>query len=300
MARLPTYSDPEVLAKIAGLGLRARRLVEGTIQGLHRSPFHGLNVEFAEYREYSPGDDLRRLDWRVYGRTDRHYIKQYEDESNLRATLVVDSSASMTYGSGALTKFESAATIAAAMATLLIAQQDPVGLALADNQRRDWLPPSATQAQLAEIVSRLETVQPGGETDLGAVLTLLSEQLPARGLVVVISDLLTDLTSFYDGVARLDYRGHEVLLVHVLDRDELELPFRDLVLFRDIEGDEELLADPSTFRNAYQAAMHEFLEGVRRDCGMRGIDHVLLQTDVDLGVALRRYLHLRQRILTTR
>ncbi len=141
MAKSPTYSDPEVLSQVAGLTLRARRVVEGTISGLHRSPFHGFNVEFAEYREYSPGDDLRRLDWRVFGRTDRYYIKQFEEESNLRSTIVLDASASMRYGAGPLTKFDYAATVAASLATLLVGQQDPVGLALFDSQQRKLLPP---------------------------------------------------------------------------------------------------------------------------------------------------------------
>src|SRR5215475_15890941 len=194
MAESPKYSDPEVLARIAGLTLRASRVVEGTVSGLHRSPFHGFNVEFAEYREYSPGDDLRQLDWRVLGRTDRFYIKQYEEESNLRATIVMDASASMRYGSGAMTKFDYAATLAASMATLLVEQQDPVGLALFDREERLTLRPAATQAQLAHIIGQLEEARPDRETELGAVLKTLGEQLKKRALVIIISDLLTDLT----------------------------------------------------------------------------------------------------------
>src|SRR5215510_9526053 len=181
MATSPKLSDPEVLARIAGLTLRARHVVEGTISGMHRSPFHGFDVEFAEYREYSPGDDLRRLDWRVLGRTDRFYIKQYEEESNLRATLVMDASASMRYGSGAMTKFDYSATLAASLATLLIEQQDPVGLALIDTQQRQTLPPAATQAQLAQIMHQLEDALPDRETQLGPVLQTLAGQLKKRG-----------------------------------------------------------------------------------------------------------------------
>ncbi|MGE5191455.1 MAG: DUF58 domain-containing protein, partial [Deltaproteobacteria bacterium] len=193
MAKSPKYSDPEVLAAIAGLMLRARRVVEGTISGLHKSPFHGFNVEFAEYREYAPGDDLRRLDWRALGRTDRFYIKQYEEESNLRATIVMDASASMRYGSGPLTKFDYGATLAASLATLLVEQQDPVGLALFDNQQRKLLSPAATQSQLALIIGQLEEARPDRETDLGCVLQTLADQLKKRGLIIIISDLLTDL-----------------------------------------------------------------------------------------------------------
>ena len=167
MAKSPKYSDPEVLAAISGLMFRARHVVEGTISGLHKSPFHGHNVEFAQYREYAPGDDLRRLDWRALGRTDRFYIKQYEEESNLQATIVMDASASMKYGSGPLTKFQYAATLAASLASLLIEQQDPVGLALFDSQQRKVLPPVATQSQLQLIIGHLEEANPDRETDLG-------------------------------------------------------------------------------------------------------------------------------------
>ncbi|REK08603.1 MAG: DUF58 domain-containing protein [Planctomycetota bacterium] len=295
MATSLKLSDPEVLARISSLSLRARQVVEGTISGLHRSPFHGFNVEFAEYREYSPGDDLRRLDWRVLGRTDRFYVKQYEEESNLRATLVLDCSGSMRYGSRALSKFHYAATAAASLATLLVEQQDPVGLALFDNEAREVLPPAATQAQLARIIGLLENAQPNRETELGSVLLTLSEQVKKRGLVVVFSDLLTDLDAFYDGMRRLMYRGHEIVVFHVLDPDELELPFNDLVMFRDIEGNEELLAEPWAFRKSYQEAMQTFLSEVRSGCGDRGIDYVFLRTDQPLADMLSHYLHSRDR-----
>ena len=296
MAKSPKYSDPEVLASVAGLMLRARRVVEGSISGLHRSPFHGFNVEFAEYREYSPGDDLRRLDWRVFGRSDRYFIKQYEEESNLRATLVLDASASMKYGSGAMTKFDYAATIAASLATLLIGQQDPVGMALFDKQPREILPPAATQAQLARIIGLLEEAKPDRETDLGTVLQTLSDQMRKRGLIVIVSDLLTDLQRVFDGLARLQYKGHEIIIFQVLDKDELELPFNDLVLFKDIEGNEELFAEPWGFRKAYQEAMQKFVSEVRDACGARGIDLVLLRTDEELAKALSHYLHMRERL----
>ncbi len=295
MARSPKYSDPEVLAKVAGLSLRARRVVEGTISGLHKSPFHGFNVEFAEYREYSPGDDLRRLDWRVFGRTDRYYVKQFEEESNLRATLVLDASASMRYGAEGATKFDFAARLAATLATLLVGQQDPVGLALFDSQERKLLPPAATQAQLVRIISELENARPDRQTELGSVLQTLCEQVRKRGMIVIISDLLTDLGAFYDGLSRLQYRGHEIIVLHVLDSDELELPFSDLVLFHDIEGAEELFAEPWAFRRAYREAMQEFVTGVKSTCGARGIDYLLMRTDQDLGDSLSHYLHARDR-----
>jgi uncharacterized protein (DUF58 family) len=296
MAKSPKYSDPEVLAAISGLMLRARRVVEGTISGLHKSPFHGFNVEFAEYREYAPGDDLRRLDWRVVGRTDRFYIKQYEEETNLRATIVMDASASMRYGSGPLTKFDYGSTLAASLATLLVEQQDPVGLALFDNQQRQLLSPAATQSQLALIIGQLEEARPDRQTDLGTVLQTLGDQLKKRGLIIIISDLLTDLPSFFDGLARLQYRGNEILVLHVLDGDELELPFDDYVLFRDIEGSEQFFAEPWAFRKAYCEAMRQFVAEVSEGCGQRGVDHLLLRTDQDLAAGLSHYLHARERL----
>jgi uncharacterized protein (DUF58 family) len=290
------YSNPEVLAAISGLMLRARRVVEGTISGLHKSPYHGFNVEFAEYREYAPGDDLRRLDWRAFGRTDRYFIKQYEEESNLKATIVLDASASMRYRSGPLSKFDYAATLAASLATLLIEQQDPVGLALFDNQQRRWLPPAATQSQLALIIGQLEEAQPDRETELGGVLQVLGDQVKKRGLMILISDLLTDLPAFYDGLARLQYRGHEILVFQILDSEELELPFSDYVLFKDIEGTEQHFVEPWAFRKAYCAAMQDFVTEVASECGKRGIDQLLLRTDQDLAAALSHYLHARDRL----
>lgn len=289
------FSNPDVLARISALQLRARRVVEGSVSGLHKSPFHGFNVEFAEYREYSPGDDLRRLDWRVLGRTDRYYIKQYEEESNLRATIVLDASRSMQYGTGTRNKWEYAATLAAALATLLISQQDPVGLSLVDHQQRKLIPPAATQAQLMLILEELGQARPDRPTDLGPLLATLSSKLSRRGLVVIISDMLTDLPSFFDAINQLKFRGHELVLFQVLDRDELELPFNDLVQFRDIEGSEEVMAEPWAFRDAYRAAMQTFLDEVRDGCGARGMDHVLMVTDGDLAIALSHYLHSRLR-----
>ncbi|HEX3358358.1 MAG TPA: DUF58 domain-containing protein [Tepidisphaeraceae bacterium] len=296
MAESNPYLKPEILARITKLGLRAQRVVEGTISGLHRSPLHGVSVEFADYREYSPGDDLKRLDWRAYARTNRHFIKQYEEESNLRATLLVDASASMNYGRGAMNKFNYAATIAASIAHLCVRQRDAVGMAVFDNAERVWLRPVATQSQLAKITDLLERTRPNRTTELGQVMAQVSEQIRSRGMVIVISDLLCDLDSFYKSLGRLQYGGHEVLVFHVLDREEIELPFNDSVLFKDIEGDEQLFAEPWAFRKAYQKAMETFIEEVAQRCRFCGIDHVLLKTDDDLSLSLSHYLHQRQRM----
>ncbi len=290
------YSDPDAITQIADLALRSRRLAEGAISGQHRSPFHGHNVEFAAYREYTPGDDLRRLDWRVFARSDRHYIKQYEEESNVRVTFVIDASASMNYrgATSSLSKFDYAATLVVSLAILLSRQQDPVGMVLFDEEAGQSLPPASTQAQVAVMADLLGKCTPARKTELGALLRSLTDRIKRRGLIVIVSDLFTDLDAVFDGLDRLRFLGHEVLVLQVLDRDELDLPFDGPTVFRDIEGDEELFADPRGFRRAYQAAIRDFLDGVRRECGGRGFDHVRFATDEPLGASLGLFLRSRE------
>lgn len=297
MSDLKTKSllDPEILSRITSLGLRAQRVMEGTISGLHRSPLHGVSVEFADYREYSPGDDLKRLDWKAYARSDRFYIKRFEEDTNLRGTILLDASSSMKYGRGAMTKFDYASTLAASIAALCVKQRDAVGLAVFDDAERIFLRPVATQAQLHKIIELIEKTKPQRTTELGAVMHKVSEQIKSRGLVVVISDLLLDLDVFYKSLGRLQHQGHEILVFQILDPEEIDLPFKDSVLFKDIEGDEELFAEPWAFRKAYKAAMEQFIGDVARRCRSGGVDHVLLRTSDDLGFALSHYLHSRQR-----
>jgi uncharacterized protein (DUF58 family) len=290
------YSDPDAIAQISDLVLRSRRLVEGAISGQHRSPFHGFNVEFAEYREYTPGDDLRRLDWRVFARSDRHYIKQYEEESNVRVTFIVDASNSMNYraSSTPLSKFDYGATLVVSLAMMLVRQQDPVGFVLFDEAATTILPPAATQAQIMVMSGLLEKCQPSRKTELGGLLRSLCDRLRRRNMIVIVSDLFTDLESVYDGLNRLRFLGHEVLVMQVLDRDELELPFDGPTIFHDIEGTDELFAEPWAFRKSYQKAMTEFLTTVARECGNRGYDHVKFLTDEPLGRSLSYFLHMRE------
>jgi uncharacterized protein (DUF58 family) len=289
------YSDPDAIAQIADLTLRSRRLAEGGINGQHRSPFHGFNIEFAAYRDYTPGDDLRRLDWRLFARSDRHYIKQYEEESNVRVTFVVDASASMNYrgARAVLSKFDYAATLVVSLAMLLARQQDPVGLVLFDEEAGTILPPSATESQVTVMSGLLQACTPARKTELGALLRTLTDRIRRRGLLVIVSDLFTDLDAVYDGLNRLRFLGHEVIVLQVLDRDELDLPFDGPTVFHDIEGDEELFAEPGAFRKAYQRAMTDFLAGIRRDCGKRGYDHVCFSTNDPLGASLGLFLRSR-------
>jgi uncharacterized protein (DUF58 family) len=293
---MPSPLDPKILSRIMPLGFRARRIVEGSISGLHRSPLHGVSVEFANYREYTPGDDLKRLDWRAYARSNRFHIKQYEEESDLRATIILDASASMRYGRESMTKFDYAATLAASLAMLLVRQRDAVGLAVFDEAERAWLRPAATHAQLAKIIDILEKTKPNRRTDLATVMNKVAGQIKRRGVVIIVSDLLTDLDAFYQSLGRLQYQGHEILIFQILDADEIDLPFQDSILFRDIEPEaqpEELFAEPWAFRKAYKAAMEKFIGDVKTRCQYAGMDHLMLRTSDDLGAALSFYLHSR-------
>ena len=298
MARSSAYLRPDVLARIANLGLRARRVVEGAVTGMHRSPLHGQSVEFADYREYAPGDDLKQLDWRVFARSDRYYIKRFEEESNLRCDILLDASASMKYRGDrqAMSKFEYAATIAAALATLLIKQRDAAGLALFDASRRSHLRPASTQAQLLKIIDALESAKPDRDTEIGEVLRTSADQFRRRGMVVIISDLLTDLDALHDGLHRLNHQGQETILLHLLDPDELDLPFEGSVQFHALEGSGQMLAEPRFFRQAYRDAMQDFCRETERRARLAGIDYQLIRTDEDLGLALSHYLHVRQRM----
>ncbi len=289
-----SFLDTDIIGRLAGIGFKANQPVEGTIAGQHRSPLHGLSPEFADYRAYTPGDDLKNLDWKAYGRSDRFYVKRFEEESNLRAFLVVDDSASMNYGEGPQNKFHCAATIACSLAATLLKQRDAVGLSTVGRHINTELRPSGTSSQLAQVVETLERTKCEGETDLAPAVSIIAEKVPRRGLIIVISDLLTDLNPLYDSLGKLQYFGHEVLLLHVLHRDEVEMPFNDSVIFRDIEGNEELFAEPWSFRTAYQDAMTTFINEVRERCHYCGIDYLQVMTDDDLGLLLSHFLHNRQ------
>jgi uncharacterized protein (DUF58 family) len=293
MARSSAYLNPDVIGRVAAIGFRAGEPKEGNVAGLHRSPLHGHSPEFADYRSYTPGDDLKGLDWRAFARSDRFYIKRFEEESNLRAFFLIDASASMRYGKS-LTKFDCAATAATSLAAVLLRQRDAVAATVLSAGIRHELPPSGTASQLMKLVELLESVELAGETDLGSAISLVADKLPRRGLVVVLSDLLTPLNRLYDALGKLQYANHEIVLFHVLHRDEVELPFNDSVIFRDIEGTEELFAEPWSFRTAYRSAMQKFIEDVRERCQYCGIDYVRLYTDEDLGRALSHFLHVRQ------
>jgi uncharacterized protein (DUF58 family) len=252
-----------------------RQVVEGYLSGLHRSPYHGVSVEFAEHRAYAPGDELRHLDWRLWARSDRFYVKLYEEESNVRAYFLMDASHSMAYGSGPMSKYDYGAVLAASLAWLLLAQQDAVGLTLFDTQVRAELPPAANPAQLGAFCHMLEEQRPANETNLGSLLHALAEKLAKRGLIVLVSDLMGPQADVLSALHRFRYDGHAVIVLHVVDPDELAFPFDGNVRFEGLETGGKLLTDCRQVRAAYVDCFARFRHAVRSACLQQRADYVL-------------------------
>ncbi len=296
MADPRRYLDPDVLNKIARLDLRARLVVEGFITGLHRSPYHGFAVEFAQHRPYVAGDEIKHIDWKVWSKTDRFYIKEYEEETNLQCTMLLDCSKSMRYGhdvKGSMSKFDYAATLAASLAHLLQHQQDAVGLVTFDRAVRLNLPASAHPSHVKLLVHELEQTACDDRTDLAEAFTHLAEQTRRRGLVVLISDLFADPQTLTDALRQFRLRRHEVVVFHVMHEHEHTFPFADNTLFHGLELDRELLAEPRALRQAYLQAKDRFVDELRRQCSALGIDYVGLSTADPLDAALSAYLAAR-------
>jgi uncharacterized protein (DUF58 family) len=289
----PSPLDPEVLDRLSGLELKARRIVEGYVSGLHKSPFHGFSVEFAEHREYVPGDDIRFVDWKVYGKTDRLYLKRYEEETNLEASLLVDTSASMGFASSegkGVSKLAYARMGAAALAYLITQQQDAAGLVLFDSQVRAQLPARTGPGHLRALFQRLEEAQPEGTTGVGRALVEAGEAVRRRGVVVLFSDLLDDPREVLRGLRHLRQRGHDVLLFHVLAHEELTFPFERMTRFEGLELAERVTADPVSLRAAYLAEVEAFRRTLKRSCLANRIDLVEMDTSQPLAVVLAAYL----------
>ena len=290
MAKSSRYFDPQTLSRIAGLEVRARHIVEGYLAGLHRSPFHGRSVEFAEHRPYSPGYELKHIDWRLWARSDRFYVKLYEEETNVRAHFLMDASGSMAYRSGALSKYDYGATLAVSLAHLLLMQQDAVGLTVFGGQIRKELPPASSADRLRMMCRLLEDSSPAGQTGLGGLLHQLAERLGRRGLVVLVSDLLAPLADILSALHRFRYEGHSVILVQVVDPAERDFPFDGSVRFEGLEADGALLTDARQVRASYLASLHRSQEALRAACLNQQADYLLAATDERLDVALARLL----------
>ncbi len=295
MDSLKRYLDPETLNKLKGLELKARMIVEGYVSGMHKSPYHGFSVEFAEHREYVPGDDLRYVDWKVFGKSDRIYLKQYDEETNFVCHLLVDTSESMAYKSdqAMFSKLEYAQHVAAALAYLIIHQQDSVGLATFDNTVSQFLRPASTAAQLRLICHTLELSPTKGESAIGPIFHDLAERIKRRGLVVILSDFFDDPETLMMGLKHFWHRRHDVILLQVIDPAEQDFTFVDPTLFRGLENLGEQLTEPRALRKAYQREFEAFLKTIRSGARDLHMDYVFLRTDQPLEVALHEFLSRR-------
>lgn len=297
------YLQPDVVSKLANMELRARMVVEGFITGMHKSPYHGFSVEFAEHRQYMPGDEIRRIDWKVFGKTDRYYIKQYEEETNLKSYIIIDASASMSFSSveagknvKRISKLEYASFLAAALSYLMIQQRDAVGLTTYDTDIRLTLPPHATKAYLRRILVELEKLSAGNTTGTARALNAMAERITRRGLVIVLSDLLDDPEKVMTALKHFRHSHHDVIVMQILDPMERSFAFGADALFKDLETHEELMTQPYHIERSYRREMQKFLERYKRECRENVIDYALLDTATPFDVALFQYLNKRRRI----
>ncbi|MFH1853503.1 MAG: DUF58 domain-containing protein [Candidatus Neomarinimicrobiota bacterium] len=290
------YLEPEMVARLNNMSLRARMVVEGYILGLHKSPYHGFSVEFAEHRAYGPGDEIRHIDWKLYGKTDRYYVKQFEEETNLRTHLILDTSRSMTYGSGKVSKLEYAGYLSAALTYLMLSQQDGVGLVLFDNRINKFIPPRSNPGHLNTILSQLDQIRYGTDTRIGPVLHEMAERIKKSGLVILISDLLDEPEKIMAGLKHFRHNKQEVVVFHILDRQELEFNFSSRTRFRDLETTETITTEPWQIQERYAELVGRFQDYYRRHCREQKVDYIPFYTDQNLDLALNGYLQKRQRL----
>jgi len=284
---------PEAIARIARLELRAKHIVEGFLSGMHRSPYFGQSVEFLQHREYAPGDDFRHVDWKVWARKDRFYVKQFEEETNLECTMLVDVSNSMRYGSGPLNKYEYACTVAVSLAYLLLRQQDAVGLVAFDRTARATISSRSRQTHLDSIIRSLAISSPSDKTDVYGVLRRVAESATRRGVIILISDLLTPRDGLVKGLKLLRQHGHDCLVLHVMDDDELDFPFNGPTRFEGLELPDHLSCNPRALRQGYLDALALFLDELRESCARNKVDYALIRTSDPLDAALASCLSSR-------
>ena len=289
----PQYLDPAVLQQIGPLDLIARQVVEGVRVGMHRSPLHGFSTEFAQHRQYVPGDDIRRLDWRVYARASRYYVKLFEAETNFTANLLLDASSSMHYRSGAVSKIDYAKYLAASLAWLIVDQHDSVGLAVFDGELRAHLPPKGSLGVINDIATELARIQPQPRTDIAAILHQFANRMARRGVAILFSDLFDHVDQFLDGLGHLRFRGHNVIVFHVLDHDELTFPLHGTWKLKGMENDGEIITQPQRVRASYLAALDRFLTRIKSACAQQNVDYVLADTSRPVAEVLLEFLAAR-------
>ncbi len=293
MAKAPVklrYLDPETLQKAGSLDLVARQVVEGVRVGMHRSPLRGFSTEFAQHRQYVPGDDLKHIDWRVYGRTGRYYLKQYEAETNFTANILLDASSSMRFASGDVSKLEYSKYMAAALSYLIVEQRDSVGLGAFDGELRTYIEPKGSMSVIRNIAEALEAVEDQPRTDVAGILNEFARRMPRRGFVILFSDLFDHVDEFLKGLDHLRFRGHNVVVFHMLDPHELTFPFDGSVRFRGLELDGEITTQPKRIRDAYLAELQQFLQQVRRACERSMVDYFLVDTSKPIDAVLSAFL----------
>lgn len=296
MALAADFLTPADLQKISNLQVLARLVVEGFCSGLHTSPHKGFSVEFREHRQYVPGDEIRRLDWKVYGKSDRLYIREYEEETNLRATLLVDASGSMAYAGKDLSKYAYAVRLAACLSYLMLRQQDSVGLVTFDQKVRQYIPPRSTPSHLRVLLDTLQQTKTGGETELGKVFHNLVPKIQRRGLLIILSDCFANVPQLLSSLAHFRHAHHEIIIFQIFDRDELEFPFQQWTRFDSLESEtDQRLIDPVTLRASYMESLEKFRSDLKGGCHRHRIDLVPLVTDMPYAEALAYYLARRKK-----
>ena len=291
---MPTDSSkhltPELLSKLQNLSIKARYVVEGFMTGLHKSPYHGFSVEFSEHRPYEIGDEVRHIDWKLWAKTNKYFVKQFEEETNLKANIILDQSNSMDYGSNQVSKFDYAKLLAASFAYILIKQQDAVGLALFNETINKLIPPRSVPSHLNILLSQMETAIPGDKTNIANALHYSAEGITKRGLVIVISDLMDDTDQIINGLRHLRHKGHEVIVFHIIDHDEATFDFKERIKFIDNETGEEITTDPWHISKDYVKLFNHYCKTLKHGCGKNKIEYIPLQTNQPLDIALTELL----------
>ena len=290
------YLNPETVALLNSMSIRARLVVEGYIIGHHRSPYHGFSVEFAEHRSYGPGDEVKHIDWKLYGKTDRLYVKRYQEETNLRAHVILDTSKSMLYSSGKVSKLAYANTLAAALSYLMINQQDATGLAKFSERIDVFIPPKAKPDHLNLILTQLDDDNAGDDTQIGNVLHELADRIKKRGIVILISDLFDEPKNILNGLKHFRHQNQEVIVFHILDRKELDFDFNSRTKFSDMETGEEIITEPWHIRTSYQDLINQTIDNYKLNLGKNLIDYVPLYTDENFDTGITEYLIKRTRL----
>lgn len=284
------FLTPEIISKIDSLHFRARRVVEGFIVGNHKSPYHGFSAEFSEHRAYGKGDEIKHIDWKLFGKTDRYYVKQFEEETNLRAHLILDYSSSMNYGSGPLTKMEFAQTLCASFSYLMLKQQDAVGLTLFDTDIQKFIPPRSKSNHLNVLLSSLSKMSPGGETAIAPILHKIADRIHKRGLIILISDLFDNPEKTFNGLKHFRYNGHEVIVFHILDPQEMEFNFKERTRFVDKETGQKITTDPWHIKASYNIEMQKFCDYYKFNCRKNKMDYIQIFTNENMDEVVAKYL----------